>query len=71
LKPGGILAVAVPDGETHPVWIRSTSHKVNLGPVSLKVVFRDILKMEIIAGGIVPGKKPGRQQTAYMVGRKK
>jgi len=70
LKPGGILAIAVPDGEAHPKWICSTGHKINLGPVNLRILLQRVIGMELLESGIVPNKKGGRHQTAYAVAKK-
>jgi len=70
IKIGGIIAIAVPDGETNPIWIASSGHKINLGVNTLRVLFKKVLKMQILGSGIVPGKKGGRQQTAYIIAKK-
>lgn len=48
LKVGGILAIAVPDGELKSKYIRYNGHKINLGLKTLREIFKYILKMKII-----------------------
>jgi len=48
LKVGGIMAIAVPDGEKKPKYIIKNSHKVNLGLGTLRMVFKYLLGMKII-----------------------
>lgn len=60
LKPGGILAVAVPDGEKKPKYIVYNSHKVNLGLNTLQIVFKRILNMKIIVSKNVEKKSPNK-----------
>ena len=71
LKPGGIMVIVVPDGEANPIHLRSSCHKVNLGPMSLKVLFKHCLKMKMLGVGNVPGKKEGRKKDAYVIARKR
>ena len=57
LKPGGIMGVAVPDGELKPKYIGYNGHKVNLGLNTLRFVFKRMLGMKIIRMGHVEKAK--------------
>jgi glycosyltransferase involved in cell wall biosynthesis len=60
LKDGGIIAVAVPDGEKRPNSIKG-SHKVVLTKEILRVIFKFELNMRVIKIMDVPGKKRGKE----------
>jgi hypothetical protein len=59
LKPDGILAIAVPDGELKPKYIIKNGHKVNLGLKTLRLLIGNVLNMKIIRLEQVP-KSPGK-----------
>ncbi len=60
LKPGGIIAMAVPDGEKRPKSILG-SHKVALTREVLRIIFKFELKMKVVRLEDVPGKKKGQE----------
>jgi len=70
LKTGGIMGIAVPDGEVKPEYILKQGHKLNIGLNTLKIVFKHILKMKTIRAEHVKGKKEG-QHVALIVGKKR
>jgi len=70
IKPGGIIGIVVPDGEETPKCLSSSYHKVNLGPNSLRILFRDCLKMEILEIGSILCRKGGLKRDAYIVAKK-
>jgi len=55
LKPGGLMAFIVPDGELHPRTILDGSHKVSLNKKMLEIIINDILRHRIIRLENVPG----------------
>jgi len=48
LKVGGILAIAVPDGELKPKYILRNGHKVNLGLKTLSLILHGMMRMKIL-----------------------
>jgi len=70
LKVGGILGMAVPDGEIKKKYILKQGHKNNIGLETLKLVFEHILKMEIIEARQVKKNNPNKF-VALIVGKKR
>lgn len=60
LKIGGVLAVAVPDGEMKKKYILRNGHKNNLGIETLRLVFKYMLKMKIVEFKHVPKNTPNK-----------
>jgi len=58
LKKGGIMAIAVPDGNTRAGSIRG-SHKCVLTKEILGIIFTDVLKMKVVESIDVPNKRKG------------
>jgi len=60
LKPGGVIAVVVPDGEKRPESIRGC-HKVALTKKVLRFMFKYDLRMGVTREESVVGKKVGKE----------
>jgi len=60
LRPGGIIAVCVPNGEVRPGVIRDP-HKCIFTKRVLKIIFKHDLKMAPIHCDVVPNKKKGHE----------
>jgi len=59
LKPGGILGIAVPDGEIKHKYIIKNGHKVNLGLKTLELLVHRVVGMKILRLEQVK-KSPGK-----------
>ena len=70
LKPGGVIAIAVPDGERKPKYIEKNGHKVNLGISTLNIILKRVLGMEIIESKFVKKNNPSKM-VALVAARKK
>ena len=69
IKPGGVIGVVVPNGETRPNTIKG-SHKIALSKEQLRIIFKFDLKMRILKVGDVPRKDP-RKATIIVVAQKR
>jgi len=69
LKRGGVIAVAVPDGEKRPNSIKG-SHKVALTKEVLRIIFKFELGMQVLKAYDVPNKKVGKE-SIVVVARKR
>jgi len=67
LKPGGILAIAVPDGEIKPKYILYNGHKANLGLNTLGYMLRRKLGMKIIRAEHVKKNSPNKHVALIVV----
>lgn len=69
LRKGGILGVAVPDGEKRPNSIKG-SHKVVLTKEVLRVIFKFELGMRVLRIMDVPDKKVGKESIIVVAQKK-
>ena len=60
LKPGGLLAIAVSDGEIKPRYILYNGHKTNLGLNTLNLLLRRKLGMKIVRQCHVKKNSPNK-----------
>ena len=70
LKPGGILAIAVPNGERYPKFILKNGHKSNFGMEQLRLIFKFKLGMKVINLKLVKNSK-GTDRVILIVGKKR
>ena len=69
LKPGGIMAIAVPNGHKYPKFIIKNGHKSNFGMEELRLIFKFILKIKIIELKLISNNK-GEDRVILIIGKK-
>jgi SAM-dependent methyltransferase len=60
LRPGGVLAIAVPDGQKRPRYLLRNGHKSNIGLETLRLMLHNILDMKLVEVKNVPKINPNK-----------
>jgi SAM-dependent methyltransferase len=70
LRPGGVLAIAVPNGEKYPKFILKRGHRSNFSLEQLRLIFKFKLKMKILDLKLISNTK-GADRVILIVGKKR